>query len=556
MDYMNNDAAKVAKYGQVKVIYETTDTNETMFNEIQTGKAHYDLICPSDYMLQKLLANDYLVPMDRNKLPNYQSFVSPYMKERLDNITAVNEVTNIEYSLSEYTAGYMWGTLGLVFNPNYELFLNRELKNYEESSLDKAVIIDEIVSGIIEDMSSYSSLWSKKYNKGISVKDSMRDTYAIGVLESHKEDLQEARNKYLNGLISSSEYNKEVSDLMNDITPETINNVTNLLSSLKNNVFGLEVDSGKQDIVTGKIGINFAWSGDAVYSIYQASDTEQVSDPFDLLYSVPELGSNIWFDGWCIPKNENRSDLQYDLAHEFVDFLSHPYNAAQNVDYIGYTSFVGGPEMLDLYRDYYDNRTDLIYRFDEDDNYYSLYYESPTTFEEVEVGYNDVHHEADSLAIYDDVDLYYYDENDLKVNYGKYNEDLLIDETWEEVDLEYFFLNTLGDEYSEEDYIFYSDNYLPYINKDGSKNVSVGGAFFCQLPDEETMNRCAVMRDFGKQNETILQMWENFKSDPLPSWAIVLFAIEITTIVGFVLYYFLGKNIKHRLRKKRKLENK
>ena len=45
-------------FGEVKVIYETTDTNETMFNEIQTGKSTYDLICPSDYMIQKLIAGN------------------------------------------------------------------------------------------------------------------------------------------------------------------------------------------------------------------------------------------------------------------------------------------------------------------------------------------------------------------------------------------------------------------------------------------------------------------------------------------------------------------
>ena len=68
------------QYGNVKVVYDTTDTNETMFNELQTGKTHYDLICPSDYMIQKLLSLELLEKLDRSKMPNYVNHVSEYMK--------------------------------------------------------------------------------------------------------------------------------------------------------------------------------------------------------------------------------------------------------------------------------------------------------------------------------------------------------------------------------------------------------------------------------------------------------------------------------------------
>ena len=93
---------------------------------------------------------------------------------------------------------------------------------------------------------------------------------------------------------------------------------------------------------------------------------------------------------------------------------------------------------------------------------------------------------------------------------------------------------------------------MPYVNEDGSKNISVGSSFFCQYPNKETMIRCAVMKDFGENNSAILQMWENFKSDPLPTWAVILFVVEISLIVGFVCYFIFSKTIKLRLRKKRK----
>ena len=523
------------QYSNVKVVYDTTDTNETMFNELQTGKTHYDLICPSDYMIQKLLSLDLLEKLDRNKIPNYTEHVSDYMKKQLDDITAdvKDEEGNIvrKESLKDYACGYMWGTLGLVFNPLYETFAKREI------SSDK----------IIEDMSSWSNLWNKDYKGTISVKDSMRDTYAIGVIETYKDELQRERNRYLSNEITSSEYNSIVTSIFNRADKKTIEEVSKTLSSLKTNVFGLEVDSGKQDIVEGKIGINFAWSGDACYSI-ELADTEK---DIELLYAVPELGSNIWFDGWCMPKDESRSEAQYELAHLFIDFISMPKNAVQNVSYIGYTSFVGGDEMLDQTRDWYDIRTEYIY-YGED--YDSLYYVDPLTNEEVEVFYDDCHFESDNDPLYDDVELYYYDENDNPIEIGeKYNERLIIDPEWEEVNLDYVFKGTLSEYcHLDGDTIFYSDNYLPYENEDGSKNISVGGAFFCQYPDEETMTRCAVMRDFGENNSLILEMWENFKSDPLPLWATILFICEIALILGLVGVFFFNKYIKVSLRKKRK----
>ena len=530
------------QYSNVKVVYDTTDTNETMFNELQTGKSHYDLLCPSDYMIQKLLSQNLLEKMDRQKLPNYQRFVSEFMKQRLDTITAerkIDEENVVVEKLEDYVAGYMWGTLGLLFNPEFPAFVERGLTRDE----------------VIEDLSSYSALWDNKYKSTISVKDSMRDTYAIGVLETYKDELQAARDLYLADPTNPSvvkTYNNKVSEIMNRCDSETISKVVDILGTLKENVYGLEVDSGKQDIVTKKIGINFAWSGDASYSIYQAHDEEQVAEPFDLLYSVPELGSNIWFDGWVIPKDETRSQEQYDLAHLFIDFISTPDNAAQNTDYIGYTSFIGGDAIVDYVRDCYDNRTDYVY-FDED--YLSLYYLDPITDEECEVGYDVFFKEEDLNSAYDAVALYYYDENDNPIYINEtYNERFVLQEDWEAVDLKYFFEGTL-DEYSVDnnDHIFYSDDYLPFTNSDGSKNVSVGGHFFCALPNEDTMNRCAVMRDFGNNNGKILQMWENFKSDHLPLWATILFIAELAIGAGAVTYLLLNKVIKQSLRKKRKL---
>lgn len=585
-DYMNDPAnGYTDKYGKVKVVYDTTDTNETLYSEMQTGKAHYDLICPSDYMIQKLIMYDLIEPLDFSLLDNYTTYGSPRICERLNEIEAKKFSTGETVKLKDYAVGYMWGTLGVLFNPGY--------KKYNDA--------DQIIS----DMQDWATLWDKTYKGTISVKDSMRDTYAVGIMYTYQEELTELITKYKNGEIpfeGDDGYYSQLTEIFNRCEKEQVQEVKESLMTLKKNIFGLEVDSGKQDIVTGKIGINLAWSGDAVYSMDQAEDPKQVGKNIQTLtYSVPETGSNIWFDAWVMPKT-SRTEDQFNLAHEFLNFMCNPEYAAKNMDYTGYTSFIGGDDILDLVRDWYDVRTDEIYEVYEDE-YCNIYTTAAPADVEDYIWYSDLifdgvgdHHDSakDGDLLYffydengneeiDDDEMHpvnVLDENDEVDHQKTYGELLLADtevfdydsipadfeagyeddETYERIqriDLTYFFDGTL-DDYGADDMIFYGcGNYLPYC-REGKHNTSVGRQFFVQFPDATTMERCAVMRDYGKNNEHVMKMWEEFRSNGLPVWSIVLFILEILVAllgVGFIVY---NKSIKKKLRKKRKVlaENK
>ena len=483
-------------YENVDVQYFTTDTPESMFNSVKMTPGAYDLICPSDYMIQKMASLDMLQEMDidEDHMPNYVNNASQTIRNRLDNISAVSTKTGETLYLGDYAVGYMWGTLGLTFDPSYG---------------------DRDPDTFIYDAMDWSILWNPDYKGIASIKDSVRDTYAIGLLYALNDDFEEngqtvegfetLMNKYNDGTYDADTYNQKFSDLFNRCDDATLEKVNKALNKLKGNVFGMEVDSGKEDIVTGKIGINFAWSGDAVNSM----DTASAERDLDLYYSVPRTGSNIWMDAWCMPKSSSRSEAQVELANLFLDFISTPEYTALNMEYSGYTPFIAGDEILELTRSWYD------YRYDEETE-----------------EFNDI----------------------------TYSEEEMEELGLQEVDLKYFFEGTLSDEYDESAYTFYSDSYLPftYENEEGEEvtNKCVGGTFFCQFPDEETITRCAVMRDFGDQNEAVLKMWEKFKSDALPVWATVLFIVELALILGGVLYYFISKHLNRKLReKRRKLRN-
>ena len=125
---------------------------------------------------------------------------------------------------------------------------------------------------------------------------------------------------------------------MNDTSPETIQAVQDYLQDVKNNAYSFETDSGKADMITGKVLANYQWSGDAVYTMDQAEE-----DGVFLDYAVPEESTNIYFDGWVMLKNGVGEDKDKQQAAEaFINFNSRPDNAIRNMYYIGYTSVISG----------------------------------------------------------------------------------------------------------------------------------------------------------------------------------------------------------------------
>ena len=113
-------------YGKkVRVEYSTFGTNEDLYNMLTLGDV-YDLVCPSEYMIMKLMAENSLYPLsesffDENDENNYYiNGVSPYIRD----IFETHEINGERWD--KYAAGYMWGVTGFVYNP--------ELVSYEEAS--------------------------------------------------------------------------------------------------------------------------------------------------------------------------------------------------------------------------------------------------------------------------------------------------------------------------------------------------------------------------------------------------------------------------------------
>lgn len=317
---------------KISYVYDTFDTNETMFNELKTGKTTYDVIVTSDYMIQKLIANDMVRPFSDENIDSLWSNISPFLTEKFENIFAESKSTKENNCVYDYSIPYMWGTVGVMYNPNF--YQNK--KGIDEDSIHEL-------------MEDWDSLYGETLKDTFSIKDSVRDTYAVSIVHTFRD------------YISTLSSNKDITSVFNQYDEETMKAVKADMLKLKENAFGFECDSGKTDMTTQKIGANMCWSGDATWAITEARD---LKDPIDLYYSIPtsyngeenKSSSNIWFDGMCMPESDK---LDQELAEAFIEFMSCPENAMQNCYAVGYTPGVAGDAMLDYIYDCYDVRGEV-----------------------------------------------------------------------------------------------------------------------------------------------------------------------------------------------------
>ena len=301
---------------EVEVVYQLFDINEIMLAKIERGKEDFDVACPSEYIIERMLKNDLLLPINKDfgSTPNYLGNVSPYIQEVFNKIDGGGKNAN------DYAVGYMWGTTGFLYNTKY---VTRE------------------------EASTWSTLWNAKFDKKLLIKDAFRDVYSPLLIYANQERVK-------SGEVTLDE-------LMHDATDESIAVVEALLKQAKPYVAGWEADFGKEIMTKEKAWLNLSWSGDAVWAIEEA---EAVGVELD--YVVPEEGSIVWFDGWVIPKYAKNTKA----AAYFINFMCMPENAIRNMDEIGYVSVIGTPDVMEYMSESaveagVEHTTDLTYFFGE-----------------------------------------------------------------------------------------------------------------------------------------------------------------------------------------------
>ncbi len=136
-DSLDVNAAFEEKYG-INVVYETYDNNEVMYSKLKGGGVSYDIVIPSDYMIERMIAEDMLQPIDFSNIPNYK-----YIPEKYKNLA--HDPDNI------YSVPYTVGMVGLIYN---------------------TAMVEEAPT-------SWTALWDKNYSNSILMFNNPRDAFAI-----------------------------------------------------------------------------------------------------------------------------------------------------------------------------------------------------------------------------------------------------------------------------------------------------------------------------------------------------------------------------------------
>ena len=274
---------------EVEVLYQTFDINETALTSIEIGKEDYDVFCPSEYIIDRMIKSNLLLPIDRDfdTTPDYTKLISPFAANKLRLMSDTTDVLR-------YAVGYMWGTAGFLYNTN-EVPLN--------------------------DVNTWSAILNPKYRGKLLMKDAYRDVYSVLVQYAYRDDIAE-------GTVDRQE-------LVANPTQERVDAVLNLLHEASDNIAGWEVDFGKEEMTKGTMLIDLMWSGDAQWAMDESQNI-----PLD--YVVPEEGSIVWFDGWVIPKYAKNIKA----ARYFINYLCIPGNAIANMNEVGYVSTIATDEIV------------------------------------------------------------------------------------------------------------------------------------------------------------------------------------------------------------------
>ena len=126
----------------IDVVYEEFETNEILYPKVSSGAIAYDAVCPSDYMIQRMMENGLLAEIDFDNIPNIKYIGEEYMEQ--------SRQFDPE---NKYSVPYCWGTVGILYNKT-------------------------MVDGPVD---SWEILWDEKYRDNILMQDSVRDAFGVAL---------------------------------------------------------------------------------------------------------------------------------------------------------------------------------------------------------------------------------------------------------------------------------------------------------------------------------------------------------------------------------------
>ena len=189
----------------IKVIYDMFETNEEMYPIIEAGAISYDAVCPSDYMIQKMVQNDLLAELNFDNIPNIKEIDPLYLQMASTAFDPENK----------YAVPYTWGDLGILYND----------KRLEELGIDPPT--------------KWSDLWDERLSGELLMQDSIRSAFTIAL----------TKNGYS----------------LNTTNPDEIAIAKNDLIAQKPLVQAYVIDQVRDKMIGGEAAVGVIYSGEMLY---------------------------------------------------------------------------------------------------------------------------------------------------------------------------------------------------------------------------------------------------------------------------------------------------
>ena len=246
------------------------------FEKLTGIKVNYTTFDANESLYAKLKSGaanyDVIIPSDYMvaKMIN-EGMLAPLDYDNIPNFQKIDAgYRNPDYDpQNAYTVPYMLCTTGIIYN---------------------TTMVDEAPT-------CWADLWDEKYADNILMMDSIKDSFMVALKK--------------NGFSSNSLDESELQIATNDLIAQ------------KPLVQAYVVDQVRDKMIGGEAAIGVMFSGDAIYVIGENPDLD---------YVIPEEGTNVWIDGWVIPKNAPNKEN----AEKFIDFMCRPDVALKNFEYITY----------------------------------------------------------------------------------------------------------------------------------------------------------------------------------------------------------------------------
>ena len=228
----------------ITVVYDLFETNEEMYPVIEAGAVNYDVVCPSDYMIQKMRENDLLAELNFDNIPNIDQIDPAYM-----------EMSQAFDPENKYSVPYCWGTVGILYNTR---------------------LLDELG---VPAPTKWADLWDERLSGEILMQDSVRDAFMVAL----KKD----------GCSMNSESKDELEQAKQELTDQ------------KPLVQAYVIDQVRDKMIGGEAAVGVIYSGEMLYI---QDEVANLGLDYDLEYVIPEEGTNLWLDSWVIPKNAKNKE--------------------------------------------------------------------------------------------------------------------------------------------------------------------------------------------------------------------------------------------------------